>query len=162
MNTPLPTTANAPLSVRAEDEINLLDLFDVVLDSRWLIAAVTVLGLLVGVAYALLATPVYRASTMVQVEESKGGAGTLLGEAASLFDIRSPASAEMQILRSRLVLGQTVENLDLDVEVRPKIPAGRRAMAGTSCKRAIRSRLPDVVGLCERQRVAARRSLRGA
>jgi tyrosine-protein kinase Etk/Wzc len=120
MKTPLPITANVPLSVRAEDEIHLLDLFDIVLDSRWLIAAVTVLGLAVGVAYALLATPVYRASTMVQVEESKGGAGTLLGEAASLFDIRSPASAEMQILRSRLVLGQTVENLDLDVEVNPR------------------------------------------
>lgn len=78
------------------------------------------LGLVLGVAYALLATPVYRASTMVQVEESKGGAGTLLGDAASLFDIRSPASAEMQILRSRLVLGQTVQNVGLDVEVRPR------------------------------------------
>ena len=120
MNTPLPTTANAPLPVRVEDEISFLELFDIVLDHRWLIAAVTVLGLLAGVAYALLATPVYRASTMVQVEESKGGAGTLLGDAASLFDIRSPASAEMQILRSRLVLGQTVQNLDLDVEVKPR------------------------------------------
>ncbi|MDR6534866.1 polysaccharide biosynthesis tyrosine autokinase [Variovorax soli] len=120
MNTPLTTTANVPLPVRLEDEISFLDLFDIVLDNRWLIAAVTVLGLLAGVAYALLATPIYRASTMVQVEESKGGAGTLLGDAASLFDIRSPASAEMQILRSRLVLGQTVQNLGLDVEVKPR------------------------------------------
>lgn len=120
MNTPAPITANAPLVSRAKDEISLLELLDVVLDNRWLIAAVTVLGLVLGVVYALLATPVYRASTIVQVEESKGGAGTLLGEAASLFDIRSPASAEMQILRSRLVLGQTVQNLGLDVEVRPK------------------------------------------
>ncbi|VTU38677.1 Tyrosine-protein kinase wzc [Variovorax sp. PBL-H6] len=120
MNTPAPITGNAPLLSRPKDEISLLELLDVVLDNRWLIAAVTVLGLLFGVAYALLATPVFRASTMVQVEESKGGAGTLLGDAASLFDIRSPASAEMQILRSRLVLGQTVENLGLDVEVSPK------------------------------------------
>lgn len=120
MNTPAPITANAPLLSRAKDEIGLLELLDVVLDNRWLIATATALGLALGVAYALLATPVYRASTMVQVEESKGGAGTLLGEAASLFDIRSPASAEMQILRSRLVLGQTVQNLGLDVEVRPR------------------------------------------
>ena len=120
MNTLAPTTANAPLAVRAADEISLLELFDVFLDNRWLIAIVTALGLVAGVAYALLATPIYRASIMVQVEESKGGAGTLLGEAASLFDIRSPATAEMQILRSRLVLGQTVQNLGLDIEVRPK------------------------------------------
>jgi len=120
MNIPPPTTGNAPLPVRAQDETSFLELLDIVLDNRWLIAAVTVLGIAVGVAYALLATPIYRASTMVQVEESKGGAGTLLGEAASLFDIRSPASAEMQILRSRLVIGQTVQNLGLDLEVKPR------------------------------------------
>ena len=32
------------------DEINLLELFDVVLDSRWLIAGITALALAVGVA----------------------------------------------------------------------------------------------------------------
>jgi tyrosine-protein kinase Etk/Wzc len=120
MKAPAPITANAPLLSRAKDEMSLLELLDVVLDNRWHIAAATVLGLVLGLAYAMLATPVYRASTMVQVEESKGGAGTLLGDAASLFDIRSPASAEMQILRSRLVIGQTVQNLGLDVEVRPR------------------------------------------
>ncbi|KWT69029.1 MULTISPECIES: polysaccharide biosynthesis tyrosine autokinase [unclassified Variovorax] len=131
MNTPAPITANASLPSRVgKDEISLLELLDVVLDNRWLIAAVTVLGLVLGVAYALLATPVYRASTMVQVEESKGGAGTLLGDAASLFDIRSPASAEMQILRSRLVLGQTVQNMGLDVEVTPRyVPVFGRWLA---------------------------------
>jgi tyrosine-protein kinase Etk/Wzc len=104
------------------DEINLLDLLDVVLDSRWLIAAVTALALLVGGAYAFLSTPVYEANTLIQVEEGKGsGAATsVLGEAASLFEIRSPATAEMEILRSRLVVGQAVQNLQLDLSVQPK------------------------------------------
>ena len=80
------------------DEINLLELLDVVLDSRWLIAAVTVLALVVGGAYAFLTTPIYEANTLIQVEESKPGGGaatSALGEAASLFEIRSPATAEM-------------------------------------------------------------------
>jgi tyrosine-protein kinase Etk/Wzc len=104
------------------DEINLLELLDVVLDNRWLIAAVTALALLVGGTYAFLSTPVYEANTLIQVEESKGGgaATSALGEAASLFEIRSPATAEMEILRSRLVVGQAVQNLQLDLSITPK------------------------------------------
>lgn len=103
------------------DEINLLELFDVVLDSRWLIASITALALAVGVAYALLSTPVYQADTLIQVEDSKaGGVGSLLGDMGSMFDIKSPATAEIEILRSRLVVGQAVTNLQLDMEVTPK------------------------------------------
>ena len=105
------------------DEINLLELLDVVLDGRWLIAAVTALALLAGGSYALLSTPVFEANTLIQVEESKAGSGAAagaLGEAASLFEIRSPATAEMEILRSRLVVNQAVQNLRLDLSVVPK------------------------------------------
>ena len=103
------------------DEINLLELFDVVLDSRCLIAGITALALAVGVAYALLSTPIYEADTLIQVEDSKaGGVGSMLGDLGSMFDIKSPATAEIEILRSRLVVGQAVTNLQLDMEVTPK------------------------------------------
>lgn len=105
------------------DEINLLELLDVVLDSRWLIASVTALAIVVGAAYAFLVTPNYEANTLIQVEESKGSgaaATSALGEAASLFEIRSPATAEIEILRSRLVVGQAVQNLQLDLSIQPK------------------------------------------
>ena len=103
------------------DEINLLDLLDVVLDNRWLIAAVTALALAAGVAYALLATPIYEANTLIQVEDNKaGGIGSVLGDVSGMFDIKSPATAEIEILRSRLVVGQAVSNLKLDISVVPK------------------------------------------
>jgi len=103
------------------DEINLLELLDVVLDSRWLIASVTALALAGGTAYALLSTPIYEANTLIQVEDNKsGGVGSLLGDVGGMFDIKSPASAEMEILRSRLVLGQAVSNLQLDLAITPK------------------------------------------
>lgn len=105
------------------DEINLFELLDVVLDSRWLIAAVVTFSLLVGGSYALLVTPIFEANTLIQVEESKAGSGAAagaLGEAASLFEIRSPATAEMEILRSRLMVSQAVQNLQLDLSVVPK------------------------------------------
>lgn len=118
-----------------DDEIDLLGLLDVLLDARWLIAGVTALVLLLGAAYALLSPPVYQANSLIQVEDSKPGAAGALGDAASLFDIKSPASAEMEILRSRLVVGRSVDDLQLYVTAAPKyLPLvggwlGRRATA---------------------------------
>jgi len=113
-----------------EDSINLLELLDVVLDQRWLIAAVTAVVLALGGGYAFLATPIFEANSLIQVEDSKGGASSLLGDVGSMFDIKSPATAEIEILRSRLVVGQAVRNLQLDLSVTPKyVPVVGRWLA---------------------------------
>ena len=103
-----------------DDAIDLLGLLDVLIDARWLIASVTALVLLLGGAYATLSRPVYEANTLLQVEDNKAGGGGAVGEAASLFEIKSSASAEMEILRSRLVVGQAVDDLQLHVTASPK------------------------------------------
>ncbi|MDD3934907.1 polysaccharide biosynthesis tyrosine autokinase [Rhodoferax sp.] len=104
-----------------EDSIDLLELLDVVLDQRWLVAGVTALVLALGGAYAFMTTPVFEANSLIQVEDSKGGSmNSLLGDMGSMFDIKSPATAEIEILRSRLVVGQAVSNLQLDLSVTPK------------------------------------------
>lgn len=109
--------------VLQEPETTLSDLMGVVAENRWLIAGVTAVALLLGGAYAALTTPVYEANALIQVEETKENTtttGSALGAAANLFEIRSPASAEMEILRSRLVVGQAVQSLNLDLAVWPK------------------------------------------
>ena len=109
-----------------DDKIDLLGLLDVLLDARWLIAGITALALVLGGAYAFLSRPVYKATSLLQVEDSKpgssgaAGAGGALKEASSLFDINSPDTAEMEILRSRLVLGKSVDDLQLYVTAAPK------------------------------------------
>ena len=106
-----------------DTETNLFDLLGVIADNRWLIAGVTALALLLGGGYASLLTPVYEANALIQVEETKEGTTSTtsaLGAAGNLFEIRSPATAEMEILRSRLVVGQAVQNLNLDLSVQPK------------------------------------------
>lgn len=104
-----------------DDGINLLDLLDVVLDQKNLIAAVMAAVMLIGGGYAYMATPIYEANTLIQVEDNKGSPmGAMMGEAGNLFDIKSPASAEIEILRSRLVVGQAVSNLQLDLVITPK------------------------------------------
>ena len=115
-----PSLPNQPMG-DDDDGINLLDMLDVVLDQKLLIAAVTAVVVLIGGSHAITATPIFEANTLIQVEDSKGNPiGALMGEAGSLFDVKSPASAEIEILRSRLVVGQAVSNLQLDLSVTPK------------------------------------------
>lgn len=115
---PFPQGAAAPAQQDDEDGINLLGLLDVVLDQRWLIAGSTAVALVLGGGYAFMATPIFEANSMIQVEDSKGGG--MLGDVGGMFDIKSPASAEIEILRSRLVVGQAVANLQLDLNITPK------------------------------------------
>ena len=62
------------LNEAQDDEIDLLSLLDVLIESRWLIAGVAALVLLLGGAFAFLSQPVYEANTLIQVEDSKPGA----------------------------------------------------------------------------------------
>jgi tyrosine-protein kinase Etk/Wzc len=120
MNPPS-TTAGPRTHDASGDEFNLLAPLDIVLNHWGLIAAVTLVAVLLGAGYALFATPIYQANTLVQVEDRQGLPGDgPLADVSNLFEIRSPATAEMQILRSRLVVGQTVDHLHLDLDVRPK------------------------------------------
>lgn len=122
MNLPAQPAQTALQPVVDEDDgISLLDMLDVVLDHRWLIAGVTALVAALGGLYAWMATPIYEANTLIQVEDIKASPMSgALGEAQGLFEVRSQTSAEIEILRSRLVVGQAAENLQLDLGVTPK------------------------------------------
>ncbi|WP_417530267.1 polysaccharide biosynthesis tyrosine autokinase [Marinobacter lipolyticus] len=101
-----------------DDEIDLLALFGTLWDSRWLIAAFTLAFTVMGVAYALLATPVYKASSLIQVEDETG-AMPGMEDISSLLGSTSTATTEIQLIKSRAVLGQVVDDLNLDIVVEP-------------------------------------------
>ncbi|MGM0927690.1 MAG: polysaccharide biosynthesis tyrosine autokinase [Pseudomonadota bacterium] len=113
-------TQNSPRpAAPAEDEIDLGRLFGLLLDHKWLIIAVTFLFTLGGVAYALLATPVYRADALVQVE-NKAGMANPLEDVRAMLGEEPKADAEVGIIRSRMVLGQAVEQERLDLVITPQ------------------------------------------
>lgn len=105
----------------ADDEIDLSEIIAVMRENRLLIALVTAVTLIVGIAYALLATPVYRADVLIQVDDDSGSGNinAKLGDLASLFQNKATADAEIELIRSRMVVGETVRSLHLDVGVRP-------------------------------------------
>lgn len=120
-------------AVEDADGINLVEYWDIIVDNRWLIAAVLALAALIGGTYAFLARPVYEGNILVQVEDNMGNSKSLLGEAAGLLDVKTATSAEIEILRSRLVLGQAVDSTRLYIDARPRyIPYIGAALARTS------------------------------
>ena len=102
----------------ADDEIDLGRLFGLLLDHKWWIAGITFLFMLGGGIYANLATPIYQADALVQVEET-GGMRAPLDDMREMLGREPRASAELEILRSRMVLGQAVDRERLDLVVRP-------------------------------------------
>lgn len=100
------------------DEIDLLGLFGTLIDHKWLIAAVTGAFMVAGVAYAVLATPVYQANALLQVEAKKND---LLGfsDIGSMLGKESPSATEIELIQSRSVIGKTVDNLKLDIVIQP-------------------------------------------
>jgi tyrosine-protein kinase Etk/Wzc len=108
-------------SMAEEPSVDLKAYLNTLYDSRWLIGTITAFITVVAVLYALLAKPVYEANLMIHVEEESPTASkNILSEASSLFETKKAAIAEMELLRSRMVVSRAVDNLQLYVEVRPE------------------------------------------
>ena len=96
-----------------DDEIDLRQLWDVLSFNKYKIIASGGVGLLLAIVYLVLASPVYEANAMVQVEADKQN--QILGDVQSLLGGASTKSdAEINLARSRMVLGRTVEELNTD------------------------------------------------
>lgn len=104
----------------AEGDFDLGRYLEALAANKWLIIGITVIVTTLGVVYALLQRPVYEANLVVQVEDSEGASKNVLGEASTLFDIKTPASAEMEIIRSRSVIGEAVDATRLYIETVPR------------------------------------------
>ncbi|WP_447888383.1 polysaccharide biosynthesis tyrosine autokinase [Serratia fonticola] len=101
------------------DEINLSKMIGSVIDHKWLVIAVTSAFTCLGIIYSLFATPVYRADALVQVEQNVGG--SILNDLSQIMPGASPkSSAELELIKSRLVIGKTVSDLNLSVQVEQK------------------------------------------
>ncbi len=103
-----------------DDEIDIGELLDILLEGKWLVIASTVVVLLFGVAFAFLSTPIYEADALVQLETESDSFGALFGEMGDMLSTSSESTAEIELIKSRLVLGRTIDQMALDVSVEPK------------------------------------------
>ncbi len=101
-------------------EIDLLALLGALLDRKYFIVIITTVFMMVGAVYALLSSPVYQATAMIQVEDS-GGSVPGFDDMAGMFESTSAAVTEIELLKSRSVIGEAVDTLKLDIRVEPKL-----------------------------------------
>ncbi|MDB5840060.1 MAG: polysaccharide biosynthesis tyrosine autokinase, partial [Herminiimonas sp.] len=112
---PVPTIMND------DNEVELSSYLNTLYDSRWLILTIALLVALAGMTYAYLVRPVYEANMLIHVEEEgQKEAKNILGEMGSLFDVKTAATSEMELLKSRLVVSRAIDTLRLYIDSRPK------------------------------------------
>ena len=102
-----------------DGELDIAHLISVILGGKWWIVASTILFAIAGLVYVTIATPVFSGNVLIQVENKSAGLPGL-SEMADIFTQDSSSSAEIEILKSRNVLGLTVDKLNLRIEVQPK------------------------------------------
>lgn len=103
-----------------EEEINFGALLDTIYLERKLVGSIALGITSIALLYALVASPIYEADLAVQVEDSPASASSMLGDAASMFDTKTAASAEMVLLQSRMVIAKAVDNLQLNIDAKPQ------------------------------------------
>lgn len=103
-------------SSQEADEMDLGRLIGELIDYRKLIFAITVGFTGIGILYAFFATPIYQANALIQVEQKQGNA--ILSSLSQMLPDSQPQSApEIALLQSRMILGKTVDDLNLQTKI---------------------------------------------
>jgi len=130
------TLASTEASPQRDDDIDLRAPLGTMFDHKWLILTGTALFFLVSVIYVLAATPRYQANAMIQVEKTTPNVPGQAPTSQMVDGPLSQAATEIPLLTSRSMIGEAVEKLDLEIQVRPqRFPLigdtiARRATAG--------------------------------
>jgi tyrosine-protein kinase Etk/Wzc len=128
-------------SVR-ETEIDLRTLLSTLGDHKKLILAGTALFFGISLLYVMLATPKYEANAVVQVENRTPSVPGLSATAsAQMSSSADAASTEIQLLTSRRVLNEALNDLGLDI----KVEAARFPLVGDYIARHFHSGTPGAV-----------------
>lgn len=104
-------------TANTEDTIDLKELFFSLIAQWKLITICILLSLIAALLYLRITPDTYNVDALVQVEDSKGASAALLGDLSNMIEQKSPAQAEIEILKSRLVLGSVINQLNLDLVI---------------------------------------------
>lgn len=128
-------------SVQRDDEIDLSELLGTLSDHKWLIGSITGMFVVLSIAYALLTTPIYQATSVVQVEQKVPNLPGLSALTQTLGASSPEATTETALITSRMVIGAAVDQLNLTIEGSPQ----RLPLFGNFIARRYASKNPGTV-----------------
>jgi len=93
-----------------DDEIDILEIL-VYLKGKWKFLLIFLfLGIACGFLVSKWIRPAYRSDILLQVNVKGNKQGLALGEMGALLDVSTPSAAEMELIKSRVVLDQVVQD----------------------------------------------------
>jgi tyrosine-protein kinase Etk/Wzc len=110
-------TLQDPLS--REDEIDLREVLGTLRDYRWRIAFIILAFIALSIVYVMLVTPIYQATSIVQVEQKVPSLPGLSALTQELGASDSTSTTESALITSRMVVGAAVDKLNLKIEAEP-------------------------------------------
>ena len=94
----------------ADGEIDILEII-VYLKSKWKFLLVFLFfGVVFGCLAAMWIRPSFKSDILLQVNVKGNKQGLALGEMGALFDVSTPSAAEMELIKSRVILDQVVQD----------------------------------------------------
>lgn len=109
------TVSNTQQHHELDDTIDLKELARTLIKHWYWILLCVIVAVALAVLYLRVTKPVYAVDGLIQVESNKNASAALLGDLSSVMDVKSPAQTEIELLKSRFVLGQALKNLKLDI-----------------------------------------------
>lgn len=106
-----------------DSRIDLATILRTLFDHKGMIASIIGVCVLIGVTYAVLATPIFQANAMIQIEPKKIGIEGRTEISAKPLSV-SQATTEIELIKSRAVLGKVVDDLKLNIIQKPKYVPG--------------------------------------
>ena len=102
-----------------EEEIDLREYLNVIIEAKWLVLGVTTAIFAIGLIYAVAATPIYRSDVLLQVEDTRPTISGL-DDLSTALTGEVPAVTEIEIIRSRSVIGAAIDSLGLTISAAPE------------------------------------------
>ena len=100
------------------DEIDLRELLLVMLDGRYIIISLVACFAVLTMIYALLQPPIYKANSFILIEEAAQGIPGL-DKTAEIISSDSSLVKELFFIKSRMIMGKVVDELDLSISAEP-------------------------------------------
>lgn len=113
----------AQSGIEEDNAIDVAKYLGFVADNRWLIVSIAFVVTLFGAAYAILATPIYKANILIKVEDNVGRPKNMPGDFSDPergMDIKTAVASEMEVLRSRTIVSRAVDKGRFYISVTPK------------------------------------------
>ena len=107
------------MATKKKEETDLTELLKELARNWYIMIPTVILAGIIGVFAAMWIRPVYQVDALLQIESKNSKPSGMMGSLGALFATNSPAETEMELIKSRQVMGAAVEKMRLDLKAEP-------------------------------------------